>query len=42
MSAFPSQEDRPIKRQKSGPGPDVYPQDPKQKEVRNAIIKNIH
>ena len=30
--AFPSQENRQIKKPRLGP-PDVYPQDPKQKEV---------
>lgn len=32
MSAFPSQENRPLKKPRLGP-PDVYPQDTKQKEV---------
>ncbi|KAJ8310216.1 hypothetical protein KUTeg_012081 [Tegillarca granosa] len=31
MSAYPTQENRPLKKPKLGP-PDVYPQDPKQKE----------
>lgn len=33
-------EKRPLKRAKLGP-PDVYPQDPKQKEVFKVIIKEI-
>ena len=34
MAAFPSQEHRPLKKPRLGiGGPDVYPQDPKQKEV---------
>ena len=34
MASFPSQEHRPIKRPRLGAiGPDVYPQEPKQKEV---------
>lgn len=32
MSAYPSQEFRPLKKPRLGP-PDVYPQEPKQKEV---------
>ena len=32
MAAYPTQDQRPLKKAKLGP-PDVYPQDPKQKEV---------
>ena len=36
MAAFPSQEGRPLsKRYKISGVPEIYPQDPKQKEVRN-------
>ena len=39
MAAFPSQENRPLKKPRLGyHGPDVYPQDPKQKEVSGQII----
>ncbi|XP_069105326.1 mediator of RNA polymerase II transcription subunit 12-like protein isoform X3 [Argopecten irradians] len=41
MSAYPSQEFRPLKKPKLGP-PDVYPQDPKQKEdeLTSASVKH--
>lgn len=32
MAAYPSQDQRPLKKPRLGP-PDVYPQEPKQKEV---------
>lgn len=40
MSAFPSQENRPLKKPRLGP-PDVYPQDTKQKEVTWKIILGL-
>ena len=36
MAAYPSQDSRPLKKARLGP-PDVYPQDPKQKEVRQIL-----
>lgn len=36
-AAFPSQEHRPLKKPRLGP-PDVYPQDPKQKEVSQYMM----
>ena len=39
MAAFPSQENRPLKKPRLGyHGPDVYPQDPKQKEVSMPVF----
>ena len=40
MALFSSQEHRPVKRPRLGNhGPDVYPQNPRQKEVRPIIIE---
>ena len=38
--AYFSMENRPLKKQRLGP-PDVYPQDPKQKEVCSSLITII-
>lgn len=38
MAAFLNQDKRPLKKARLGP-PDVYPQDPKQKEV-NILLSN--
>ena len=43
MSLFPSQENRALKKQKLCIlGPDVYPQEPRQKEVFIILITNFH
>lgn len=40
MASFPNQEHRPLKRLRLGPiGPEVYPQDKKQKEVNPFVWK---